>query len=402
MSGFLPYARQVIEDDDIAAVEAVLRGEWLTTGPKVEAFEAALAKTVGAKHAVVCNSGTAALYIAVRAAGLAPGDKVIVPSVTFLATASANVLADLEVIFADVDPDTGLMTTDHAAEALRRGGKGVKAVFPVHLGGRVENPHALRAFADANGLVVIEDACHALGTRYGNAVHPVGGCNDSLAACFSFHPAKTIAMGEGGAVTTNSDDVAHQARLIRNHGMTREPAAFVNRDLAFAADGSPNPWYYEADTISHNLRASDINCALGLSQLAKLETFLTGRRRLADLYEKQLAPLAPVVRYVAGTPGDQHGWHLCTVLIDFPAAGLDRRSLMEKLKARGVGTQVHYIPVHAQPFYRRRYGEQHLPGAMAYYERTLSLPLYPSMTDGDIGRVLNALTESLNLSESAI
>jgi UDP-4-amino-4,6-dideoxy-N-acetyl-beta-L-altrosamine transaminase len=396
MTDFLPYARQVIGDDDIAAVEAVLRGDWLTTGPAVEAFEAALAGVVGAKHAIVCNSGTAALYIAARAAGMSAGDKVIVPSVTFLATASANLLAGLDVVFADVNPDTGLMNPDHAAEALRRGGRNVKAVFPVHLGGRVENPAALKAFADSNHLMVIEDACHALGTRYENAVHPVGGCSHSLAACFSFHPAKTIAMGEGGAVTTNSDEVAHQARLIRNHGMTRKPAAFVNRDLAFDAGGGANPWYYEARTISHNFRASDINCALGLSQLGKLEAFLAERRRLAALYETELAKLAPVVRYVPGTTGDQHGWHLCTVLIDFPALGLTRANLMKNLMAHGVGSQVHYIPVHVQPFYRQRYGEQILPGTMAYYERTLSLPLFPSMTVNDIRHVVNALAESLS------
>ena len=396
MSGFLPYARQVIEDDDIAAVESVLRGDWLTTGPKVEAFDAALAAAVGAKHAIVCNSGTAALYIASRAAGLAAGDKVIVPSVTFLATASANVLAGLEVVFADVHPDTGLMQVSHVEAALRRGGKGVKAVFPVHLGGRVGNPQALKAFADSNDLLVLEDACHALGTRYGNAEHSVGACDHSLAACFSFHPAKTIAMGEGGAVTTNSDEVANRARLIRNHGMTRDPKAMVNRAMAFSAKGDANPWYYEASEISHNFRASDINCALGLSQLAKLENFVAARRKLARHYEARLASLAPVVRYVAGTPGDVHGWHLCTVLIDFAEIRLDRAALVEKLKAQGVGTQVHYIPVHMQPFYRESYGEQDLPGAMAYYQRTLSLPLFPSMTEQDVDHVVNALAKSLN------
>ena len=392
MTDFLPYARQVIEADDVAAVEAVLRGDWLTTGPQVEAFDRALADTVGAKHAIVCNSGTAALYIAARATGLKPGDKVIVPSITFLATASANVLAGLEVVFADVDPETGMMTSDHAAEALRRGGAAGKAVFPVHLGGRVQNPEGLKAFADRNDLLVIEDACHALGTRYGNAAHPIGGCAHALVACFSFHPAKTIAMGEGGAVTTNSDELAHAARLLRNHGMTREADAFVNRDMAIAADGAPNPWYYEAREISHNFRASDINCALGLSQLAKLEMFLTARRKLAQHYQTRLATLAPMVRYVPGAAGDRHGWHLCTVLVDFDALGMDRYTLMERLKMRGVGTQVHYIPVHTQPYYRQRYGELSLPGAMNYYRRTLSLPLYASMTEGDVDHVVEALT----------
>jgi dTDP-4-amino-4,6-dideoxygalactose transaminase len=213
-----------------------------------------------------------------------------------------------------------------------------------------------------------------------------------LAACFSFHPAKTIAMGEGGAVTTNSDKLAHAARLLRNHGMTREAGAFVNRDLAFAADGTPNPWYYEAGEISHNFRASDINCALGLSQLAKLETFLTTRDKLAKHYRTRMAPLAPIVRYVPGTAGDRHGWHLCTVLVDFDALGMDRCTLMDKLKVRGVGTQVHYIPVHTQPFYRQRYGMQSLPGAMAYSRRTLSFPLYASMTESDVDHVVDALT----------
>jgi len=245
--------------------------------------------------------------------------------------------------------------------------------------------------------MIIEDACHALGTRYGNAVHPVGGCSHSLAACFSFHPAKTIAMGEGGAVTTNSDDIARRARLIRNHGMTRDPSEFVNRDLAFSAQGEANPWYYEASEISHNFRASDINCALGISQLSKMEKFLLERRKLAAHYEARLAGLASVVRYVAGTHGDHHGWHLCTVLIDFNKVDLDRRMLMEKLNARGVGSQVHYIPVHLQPFYRQRYGEQSLPGAIAYYESTLSLPLFPSMTEKDVDRVVDALADLLNL-----
>jgi len=394
MTRFLPYARQVIEDDDVAAVEKVLRGDWLTTGPNVDALDVALAKAVGAKHAVVCNSGTAALYIAARGAGLQPGDKVIVPSLTFLATASANILAGFDVVFSDVDPETGLMSVQHAADALRRGGDRVKAIFPVHLGGRVADPEGLKSFADQNGLLVIEDACHALGTQYGGKFHSVGSCAHSLAACFSFHPAKTIAMGEGGAVTTNSDEMARRLRLLRNHGMTREAAAFVNKDFAFAA-GSANPWYYEVCEISHNFRVSDINCALGLSQLAKLDRFLRQRRKLAECYEARLAALSPLVRYVSGNPQHRHGWHLCAVLVDFRALGIDRRQLMERLKQRGVGSQVHYIPVHTQPFYRRLYGELPLPGAMHYYQHVLSLPLYASMTEDDVDWVVAALGENL-------
>jgi dTDP-4-amino-4,6-dideoxygalactose transaminase len=390
---FLAYARQVIGEDDIAAVANVLRGEWLTTGPAVEAFEAALAKSVGAKHAIVCNSGTAALYIAARAAGLKDGDTVIVPSVTFLATASANVLAGVNVVFADVDPDTGLMSVAHARDAWQRSGGKAKAIYPVYLGGRVDNPAALRDFGDANGMVVIEDACHALGTSYGNSASQVGACEHSLAACFSFHPAKTIAMGEGGAVTTNSDALAHAARRVRNQGMTRTADEFRNQELAFAPDGAPNPWYYEASEISHNFRASDINCALGLSQLGKLSGFVAARRLLMSLYEKALAPLFPRVQLVKGAPGDSIGWHICQVLVDF--SGTDRCTVMKKLNALGIGAQVHYIPVHMQPFYRAQYDTPELPGASRFYQRTLSLPLYPAMAKDDVDRVVDALSQSL-------
>lgn len=393
---FLSYSRQVIEDDDVAAVCTVLRGDWLTTGPAVESFEAALAREVGARHAVVCSNGTAALYLAVRAAGLEPGDAVIVPTVTFVATASAATLAGLEVVFADVDPDTGLMRVEHAAEALRRSNeKRVRAVLPVHLGGRVDDPAALQAFGDQYGLAVIEDACHALGTRYTqNHGARVGACEHSLAACFSFHPVKAIAMGEGGAVTTNSAAVADHARLLRNHGMSARPDTLRNRELAFEG-GEPNPWYYEVAEISHNFRPSDINCALGLSQLGKLSRFVEARRRLMARYEERLVPLAPAVRLVPSAPGTDPGWHLCTVLIDFKSLGLDRRTLMMDLRSRGIGTQVHYIPVHLQPFYRDRYGDIDLPGASSYYSRILSLPLFPTMTGGDVDRVVDGLVSVL-------
>jgi UDP-4-amino-4,6-dideoxy-N-acetyl-beta-L-altrosamine transaminase len=393
MSRFLAYARQLIGEDDIAAVAEVLRGDWLTTGPTVEAFEHALASAVGARHAIVCNSGTAALYIAARAAGLKDGDAVIVPAVTFLATANANMLAGVDVVFADVDAQTGLMGVAEARAALERSGGRARAIYPVHLAGRVQDPAALSAFATANDLIVIEDACHALGTVYGNGSR-VGACEHSLSACFSFHPAKTIAMGEGGAVTTNSDALAKEARLVRNHGMTRASQDFRNADLAFAADGQPNPWYYEASSISHNFRASDVNCALGLSQLKKMDGFVATRRRLMALYEKALAQLTPRVAFIPPSPGHAIGWHLCQVLVDF--SGTDRRTVMEKLKACGIGTQVHYIPVHLQPFYRTRNPGLDLPGARRFYERTLSLPLYPAMSGSDVRRVVDALAGTLS------
>jgi UDP-4-amino-4,6-dideoxy-N-acetyl-beta-L-altrosamine transaminase len=390
--GFLNYGRQAIGEDDIAAVVDVLRGDWLTTGPAVERFEAALSEETGAEHAVVCNSGTAALFLATRAAGLKPGDSVIVPAMTFAATASANVLAGVEVIFSDVDPLTGLMRVADAEEALaRRGRHQVKGVLPVHLTGRVSDPAALLEFAEGAGLVVIEDACHALGTRYGNARHAVGSCEHSLAACFSFHPVKAIAMGEGGAVTTNSKHLADEARLLRNHGMSRSPDDFQCPELALAPDGAVNPWYYEVAEISHNLRASDINCALAASQLRKLDRFLNQRRALMERYRVRLAELAPVITLAPWGADLEPGWHLCAVQIDFESLQIDRRTLMLRLRERGIGTQVHYLPVNLHPFYRNRYGEIDLPGALSYYQRTLSLPLYPTMTSADVDRVVDEL-----------
>lgn len=393
----LPYGRQLIEEDDVAAVRDVLMGDWLTTGPAVEVFEAALAEKVGAAHAVVCNSGTAALYIAVRALGLGPGDTAIVPTVTFLATASACVLAGLDVVFADVEPETGMMGVQEAEAALARAGGRARAILPVHLGGQVADPPALKAFADTHGLRVIEDACHAFGTRYGDKDAPVGACAHSDVACFSFHPVKAIAMGEGGAVTTNDHSLQVAARSLRNHGMSRDAGSFTNRNLARSAGDGVNPWYYEAALISHNFRASDINCALGLSQLKKVDRFLARRRELVALYWEKLRPLAPQVRPApqTGGPHGEIGWHLFRVLMDFAALDTDRRTVMTRLKAEGVGTQVHYIPVHLQPFYRERFPSPELPGAVSYYGRTLSLPLFPGMDDADVDRVVGALKDAL-------
>jgi UDP-4-amino-4,6-dideoxy-N-acetyl-beta-L-altrosamine transaminase len=386
---FLPYGRQTIEADDLAAMAQALQADMLTTGPLVERFEAALAERVGAPYAVACNSGTAALHLAVKAIGLEPGEVAIVPAITFTATANAVRFEGGEVVFADVDPLTGLMTPDTLAQALRQvGSRRLRAVLPVHLGGHVVDGPAIRAMAQASGAVVIEDACHALGGA--TPLGPVGACADSVMACFSFHPVKTICTGEGGAVTTRAPKLAERLRLFRSHAITRDPARFTDVEAAFD-EGVANPWWYEQQDLAPNYRLPDLLCALGLSQLHKLDRFVARRRTLASLYREALAPLAPVVRAVEARPGDHPALHLFQVLIDFDAVGLSRRKVMEQLKARGVGTQVHYIPVHRQPYYRDRYGPLTLPGADAFYAACLSLPLYPRMADSDPARVAAAL-----------
>ena len=399
MTALLPYGRHCIDDDDIAAVEAVLRGPYLTTGPAVAAFERALADAVNAPGAVVCSSGTAALHLAAMSIGLGPGDAAVVPAMTFLATANAVRLTGAEAVFADVDPDTGLMGADHMEAALEAAGDlPVRAVFPVHFAGQPAPMEEIAGLAQPHGLAIVEDACHALGSTWetgGGAAARVGQAEHGGLAAFSFHPVKTIAMGEGGALTGQDEALLERARTLRNHGMTREPTAFTEHALAFDADGAANPWHYEMPTPGLNYRASDINCALGLSQLGKLERFSARRRTLAAAYDARITALAPLVRPLSRRSGCAPAWHLYVVLIDFAAAGITRRRVMEALSAEGIGSQVHYIPVHRQPYYRQRHGEQVLPGAMAYFERCLSLPLFPSMADGDVDRVVDALARAL-------
>jgi UDP-4-amino-4,6-dideoxy-N-acetyl-beta-L-altrosamine transaminase len=384
---FLPYGRQTIERDDIDAVVAALGGDFLTTGPTVDAFEKAFAAATGANHAVACNSGTAALHLAVLALDLKAGDAAIVPSLTFLATANVVRMCGADVVFADVDPDTGLMTAETflaALERARAAGKTVKAALPVHLNGQLCDMAALAAVADEADIALVEDACHALG------VEDVGATRYSRMACFSTHPVKAIATGEGGVVTTGDAALAERMRRLRSHGMVREPADFEHHDLGFGAN-QPNPWYYEMNEIGWNYRMPDILCALGISQLTKLGRFFQRRNEIVAQYDRMLAPLAPALRPVPHG-AHPHGWHLYAVLIDFARLGTTRSRLMQTLKSDGIGSQVHYLPVHRQPYYVRHCGEIALPGADAYYARCLSLPLFPSMTDDDVARVVVAVS----------
>ncbi len=396
----LPYGRQSIDEDDIAAVVKVLRGDFLTTGPVTRAFEAALAERTGATYAVSCANGTAALHLACLALGIGPGDHVIVPAITFAATANAARLAGAEVVFADVDPDTGLMGPEHLTQAIANataGGHRPVAVFPVHLAGQCEDAEALAAIARAYGLAVVDDACHALGTKYRRHDHswyPVGCGLDSDMTILSFHPVKTITTGEGGAVVTNRRDLAERLERLRSHGIVRDAAAFQDESAGFD-QAIANPWYYEMAELGLNYRLCDINCALGLSQLGKLDHFAAARRRLADRYDIELGDIADVLRPITRTSWSRPLWHLYSILVDFAATGLSRGQLMRGLDERGVRTQVHYIPVPRHPYYRARYGERVLPGADAYYRRTLSLPLFVGMTEGDVDRVVEALKTTI-------
>jgi UDP-4-amino-4,6-dideoxy-N-acetyl-beta-L-altrosamine transaminase len=367
-------------------VAAALKDDFLTTGPRVEAFERAFADAVGARFAIACANGTAALHLAMLALGVSEGEVCIVPSITFLATANCARYVGAEVVFADVDPASGLMTEATLADAVARcEGRRIAAVLPVHLRGDVAELPALKRIADAAGAKLVEDACHALGSRmvFDNVPAQAGDNRWGDLAVFSFHPVKTLTTGEGGMVTTADPGLAERVGRARSHGMVRPKGA--------------DPWWYEMAEPGFNYRLPDVLCALGISQLAKLPRFAARRRTLARRYEKALKPLAPLVRIAQRPSWSDPVLHLMTVLIDFEAAQRDRIGVVKVLKAMGVGTQVHYIPVHRQPYYAARYGVADLPGADAWYARCLSLPLYPTMADGDVERVVEALAAALGI-----
>jgi UDP-4-amino-4,6-dideoxy-N-acetyl-beta-L-altrosamine transaminase len=392
---FLPYGRQCIDEDDVAAVADVLRSDFLTGGPAVAGFEQDFADKVGARHAVACANGTAALHLSMLALGIGPEDKVVVPTLTFLASANAARYVGANVVFADVDPATGLMgDTDLDRAIVAAKAAGVRAVVPVHLNGQCTDLERLSKVAQFHGLRIVEDACHALGSSYRTAsgnTFKVGSCRHSDLSVFSMHPVKAIAMGEGGVITTNDDGLNRRLRFFRSHGMVHDAASFTETEQAFADGGGANPWYYEMPEPGFNYRASDIHCALGRSQLRKLDRFIAARRELVAEYDRLLAPLAPLVRPIAREPLCDAAWHLYAVQIDFAEAGIARADLMRRLRERGIGTQVHYLPVHRQPYYRRIYGSLTLPGADRYYDRVLSLPLYPTLKAQDVRRVVGEL-----------
>lgn len=376
---FLPYGRQVVDDEDVAAVVRVLRGDFLTTGPMVKRFEEELCAITGASYCVAVCNGTAALHAAYFAAGVGPADEVAVPAVTFLATANAARYLGAEPCFVDVDPDTALMSFDALQSALARR---PKVIVPVHMTGRPMNMQRIQSMASEVGAVVIEDAAHALGASYDDV--PVGACAHSDLCILSFHPVKHVTTGEGGAVLTNDVDLYRRLCWFRNHGMVKE-----DRDLENPSEG---PWYYEQKVLGYNYRITDIQCALGVSQLKKLKGFVDQRRALACRYDRGFEGCENIRPVKLADSLSQSSYHLYSVLIEFEKIGFSRAELMGQLREQGIGTQVHYIPVPAQPYYQRRgWKAENFPGAHRYYDRTLSLPLFPTMSPSDVDRVVEVL-----------
>lgn len=371
----LPYGRQSIAPEDIEAVVRVLESDYLTTGPRVAEFEQAVADYVGAKYAVAVNSGTAALHAAMHALDIGPGDEVIVPPITFAATANCIVFQGGTPVFADVEPHSLLLDPAKAAGKIT---SKTKAIIAVDYAGQSCDWNALRAVADAAKIRLVADGCHALGAEY--LGRKVGSVADMTA--FSFHPVKPITTGEGGMITT--DDPALNARLrpFRSHGITTDHR---QREQQGA-------WFYEMVDIGYNYRITDFQCALGTAQLARLPAFLARRGQIAARYDAALAEM-PGIKPLATREDSLHGYHLYVVKVDVSILGIDRNAFYLRLRVMGIAPNVHYVPVHLHPFYRNRFktGPGMCPVAEAAFNQIISLPIFPGMTDGDVERVIGAM-----------
>lgn len=373
---FISYGRQWIDEDDEQAVLAALRSDYLTQGPATEKFESDLKAYVGAKHCVVVSNATAGLHLAVAALELGDGEGITSPN-TFVATSNAMAYTGLRPVFADIDPRTFNLSVEAVRAAMT---PRTRLIAPVHFAGLPADMKALKATADEHGLRVIEDAAHAIGSEYAEG-GKVGDGRYSDLTVFSFHPVKTMTTGEGGAITTNDDALYERLVMLRSHGITRDPARLEQR---------PGPWWYEQQGLGYNYRMTEIQAALGSSQLRKLDGFVRRRRQIVQRYRRDLADLN-WLRLPHDAGDQQVSYHLFVVQIDFGRIGMSRAEAMAALAARGVGSQVHYIPVHTQPWYRSTYGARSLPAAEAYYDCCLSIPLYPAMTDADVDRVVKAV-----------
>lgn len=376
----IPYGRQDITEDDIAAVVATLKSDFLTQGPQVPAFEAAVAGKVGAAHAVAVNSATSALHIACLALELGPGDRLWTSPITFVASANCGLYCGAEVDFVDIDPVSFNM--DPAAleaklVAAEAAGTLPKVVVPVDLCGQSADLKAIRALADRFGFAILEDASHAIGAGYEGCY--VGDGRYADITVFSFHPVKIVTTAEGGVAVTNDPALARRMELLRSHGITREPS-----EMTHASDG---PWYYQQVDIGLNYRMTELQAALGVSQMARLDQYVAARAAWAARYDAALAGLA--LRRPVQAPETVSSWHLYVIQLEDTGR---HRAVFEALRAEGIGVNLHYIPVHTQPYYRAMgFGPGNFPVAEDYYARSISIPLFATMTDDQQAAVIAGL-----------
>ncbi|MCC7009043.1 MAG: DegT/DnrJ/EryC1/StrS family aminotransferase [Acidobacteria bacterium] len=375
-STFLPYHLPSIDDGEIAAVVETMKSGWLTTGPRVREFEAQFATAVGAEHAVAVNSCTAAMHLGLEAAGVRAGDEVIVPTLTFTATAEVAIYLGAKPVLVDVQRDTYNLDPDAVARAIT---PRTRAILPVHYAGQACDMTEILELARRHGLRVIEDAAHAMPASYRGT--PVGRLGD--VTCFSFYATKTLTTGEGGMVTTQDAALAARMRMMSLHGISKDAWK------RYTAEGS---WYYEVLEAGFKYNMTDVAAALGLAQLGRQQEFLARRRAIAQQYDAAFADL-PGVAVPRLRADREHAWHLYVIEIDPAAVPGGRNGVIDALRHANIGTSVHFIPLHLHPYYRDRFGyvAEAFPTAMAIYERIMSLPIYPAMTDGDVQDVIDAV-----------
>jgi UDP-4-amino-4,6-dideoxy-N-acetyl-beta-L-altrosamine transaminase len=358
---YIPYGRQWIDEDDIQAVVETLRSDYLTTGPKVEEFEQCVADYLGAKYAVAVSNGTAALHVACLAAGIGEGDEVITSPITFVASANCALYCGAIPVFADINPDTYNIDPEEIRSKIT---PRTKAIIPVHFTGQPCAMDEILAIAKEYNLIVIEDACHALGADYKGQM--IGTLSDMTV--LSFHPVKHITTGEGGMILTESKETYERLKLFRTHGITRQTSQL---------EVCEGPWYYEQQVLGYNYRITDIQCALGISQMRKIDSFVARRKELAARYDQAFQGLDGI-RIPYQAEGCHNSWHLYVIQV----LKQDRKEVFEGLTARNIGVNVHYIPVHTQPYYREHgYAEVVCPNAELVYSRFISLPMYAKLTD---------------------
>ncbi len=385
----ISYGRQYIDANDVQAVINVLNSGWITQGPKIDEFEKALAGYCGAKYAVAVNSGTSALHIACLAAGVKKGDEVITSPNTFVASSNCAVYCGGAPIFADISLNTYNILPEEIEKKIH---KNTKALIPVHFAGQSCDMETIKVIVAEkekefkSKIFIIEDACHALGSAYKNK--PIGSCFFSDMTVMSFHPVKQITTGEGGAVLTNDDDLYKKLKRFSSHGIVSTQEEFIYSDSAFSSSVR-NPWYYEQVDLGHNYRITDIQCALGLSQLKKLNMFRKRRLEIVARYNSTFSNIE-TIQIPFESNNCSSNFHLYVLLFDFDKIGLERAEFMSQLKENGIQTQVHYIPVYTHPFYRQTFGTNpgDCPNAESYYQQCLSIPLYPAMTDSDVEKVI--------------
>jgi perosamine synthetase len=398
-SFFIPYGRHWIDENDTQAVVQVLRSDRITQGPKVEEFEKALSEYCGARYVVAVNSGTSALHIGCLAVNVKTGDEVITSPITFVASANCAVYCNATPIFSDIDIKTYNISPHEIKKKMTQK---TKAVIPVHFAGQSCDMESIRQAVKEKEaefktkVFIIEDACHALGSRYKN--NWVGSCQFSDMAVMSFHPVKHITTGEGGAILTNDETLFRKLKQLRSHGITNNPQEFVHRDHAFyspdhGCQSLQNPWYYEQIRLGFNYRMNDIQSALGLSQLKKIEAVRSRRRQIVNSYNEAFGQMKYVQIPFESSECDSN-FHLYVLFFDFEAMKINRAKFMLTLREHGIQTQVHYIPVHTQPFFQENFGTRwgDCPIAEAYYQKCLSIPLFPAMTDANVQKVINTIT----------